>query len=369
MVYIINRAILACLITIIRVEACSQVDKERVLLTGGAGFIGSHVAEALLKKGYTVIIVDNLHPYYDPRLKKANIAHIIDTYKEQLKFYQVNICDKKTLSDIFAHERPSYICHLAACAGVRASIEDPAFYIDTNIQGTLTILELAKQYLVKNCVIASSSSVYGQSKEVPFTESNTATMPCSPYAVSKRASELLSYTYHYLYDIPCTCLRFFTVYGPRGRPDMAPFLFLDAIYQKKPIKQFGNGMAIRDFTYIDDIVNGILQALEKPLGFEIINLGRGEPILLKDFISTIETVTGKKAIIEQTDSFAGDVSITHADITKAQVLLGYQPKVSVREGIQKMFDWYMTEYLPVRPLLRHHFVFIRYKRLFFLYNT
>lgn len=357
----ISLALLICLITSTSSKARSQTEipeNNTVLLTGGAGFIGSHVAEALLKKGHSVIIVDNLHPYYDLRLKRANIADIVSTYKDHLKFYQTSICDKKALDKIFARERPSYICHLAACAGVRASIEDPALYIDTNIQGTLTLLELAKQYPVKNCVIASSSSVYGQSKKVPFVESDVVDMPCSPYAMSKRAGELLSYTYHYLYNIPCTCLRFFTVYGPRGRPDMAPFLFLDAIYQQKPIKQFGNGMAIRDFTYIDDIVNGIVQALDRPLGFEIINLGRGEPVVLKDFIATIEVITGKKAIIEETSAFAGDVSITHADIKKAQALLGYQPKISVQEGIQKMFDWYITDYLPVGPLLRHHFVCI-----------
>ncbi len=318
--------------------------KEKIVVTGGAGFIGSHVAAALLARGDTVIIIDNLNNYYDPKIKRYNLSCVEQKAQEgQLRFYKVDICDKHKLEDIFKQEQPTSICHLAAKAGVRASVNDPASYLTANILGTLNILEMAKQHNIQHLVIASSSSVYGKNSDVPFEESSSADRPCSPYAATKRAIELLAHVYHHLYDLSVTCLRFFTVYGPRGRPDMAPFKFLDAISQGKPITQYGSEQRMRDFTYIDDIVDGVIRALDTPLGYEIINLGTSVPINLKVFIQTIEEVVGKRAHIKRARVPVGDVDVTHADITKARNLLGYEPKVSLREGMQRMFAWYCAD--------------------------
>ena len=319
--------------------------QRKVVVTGGAGFIGSHVVEELLQRGDKVIIIDNFNDYYDPKLKHKNIQEVqqIDT-NNALHVYNVDICDKQKLNEIFSQEQPDIICHLAAYAGVRKSIKEPELYLQTNIIGTLHILEMAHIHNINHVVLASSSSVYGECRDVPFKEDNVQDKQSSPYGMSKRAAELLAYTYYHLYNISCTCLRFFTVYGPRGRVDMAPFIFLDAICQEKPITVFGDGSAIRDFTYIGDIVDGIIRSINKPLGYEILNLGRGEPIVLHDFIQTIEKVVGKKAIIKYTPGFAGDVPITHADVSKAQRLLGYAPKMSVDEGMCKMLEWYLKNY-------------------------
>jgi UDP-glucuronate 4-epimerase len=225
------------------------------------------------------------------------------------------------------------------------SIENPALYIETNIKGTFNIFEVAKTFGIKHCVIASSSSVYGETKFVPFTETDPADRPYSPYAATKRATELFAYNYYHLYDISCSCLRFFTVYGPRGRMDMAPFKFLNSIYNDKTITMYSDGSSMRDYTYIDDIVDGVIRAIDIPCGFEIFNLGRGEPILLKDFIATIEQVVGKKAKIVQKEAFAGDVPLTYTDISHAKEKLGYQSKTSLFEGISRTYAWYKKEYL------------------------
>jgi len=326
------------LIFFIATTSCSA---ERILLTGGAGFIGSHLSERLLRDGHTVIIVDCLTPYYDPKIKQKNLKQIKASDQfNRLRVYYDDIHDQEKLKTIFQTEKPTVICHVAACAGVSPSLEKPEMYVHTNVMGTLHIFEMARMFGVKHIVFASSSSVYGQSTEAPFVEIAAADRPCSPYAVTKRAGELLAHTYTHLYGITCNCLRFFTVYGPRGRPDMAPFKFMDAIYHGRAITQFGDGSSLRDFTYIDDIVDGIVRGLDYRHGFEIFNLGRGEPVTLKTFIQTLEAVVGKKAKIIIKDNQAGDVPATHADIKKAEKLLGYQPKISLRQGLERMFAWY-----------------------------
>jgi UDP-glucuronate 4-epimerase len=326
----------------------TNIFSKTVLVTGGAGFIGSHVAKALLSRGDEVIIIDKLHDYYNPELKRVNLKRLQAHQNFQLlHIYIEDICDNRKFENIIAQHSVDVICHIAACAGVRASVEDPELYMRTNINGTLYVLELAKKYKIPHLVIASSSSVYGNCKNVPFKEEYKTDLPCSPYAMTKRADEMLAYTYHYLFNISCTCLRFFTVYGPCGRPDMAPFKFMDLIHHGQTIQQYGDGKSMRDFTYIDDIVDGIIRAIDKPLAYEVVNLGRGEPVYLHQFIHILEEVMDKKAIIEVVRKPQSDVDMTHADISKARALLGYDPKVSLKEGLKKMYAWYISDYLRV----------------------
>ncbi len=319
---------------------------EKILLTGGAGFIGSHVAEALLDRGDRVIIVDNLSDYYDPELKRRNLENIAHQDKNHhVCFYRTDITDLESLRAIFENEQPTIVCHLAACAGISPSIKDPELYIKNNILGTFNLLEMTRTFGIKHFVFASSSSVYGASNKIPFEECDIVDKPCSPYAATKRACELLAYTYHHLYRFSCNGLRFFTVYGPRGRPDMAPFKFMDAIYKGVPINQHGDGSSMRDYTYIDDIVDGVVKAIDHRFSFEIFNLGRGEPVSLKDFVKLIEMVVHKDAHIIEIENQAGDVYATHASINKAKVMLGFEPKISLYEGIKCMYQWYANEYI------------------------
>ena len=316
---------------------------KKIVVTGGAGFIGSNLTGQLLKRGDSVVVIDNINNYYDEALKYENLAYIkrMDTSKK-LQIYKTDICDVEGLNVIFEKEKPDVICHLAARAGVRSSIKDPTLYLETNIIGTLNIFEMARKYGVNHIVIASSSSVYGDRKKVPFQEDQRADKQSSPYAVSKKSVELLAYAYYHLHGISSTCLRFFTVYGPRGRVDMAPFIFLDAVHRGKTIKLCGDGSIVRDFTCVSDIVDGIILAVDKPLGYEILNLGRGKPINLNEFIATIEKIINKKAKIKHVPVFAADVSITHADISKARKLLGYNPEISVEDGMRYMYEWYCS---------------------------
>lgn len=319
------------------------VDDNRkvVLVTGGAGFIGSNVSDKLMDRGDKVIIVDEMNDYYDVRLKQNNLEFLFRKYgREQCVIYRGDICDVDFISDIFERERPTHLCHLAARAGVRPSIADPYIYVHSNIEGTTRLLDLSRQYKVKNFVYASSSSVYGCSEKEILSESDVVEKPVSPYAATKKACELLAYTFHHLYGLNCTGLRFFTVYGPRGRPDMAPFKFIDRIYNGQPIQQYGDGTTSRDYTYIDDIVAGVIASIDKPLGYEVINLGNGRPYLLKDFISLVEKCVEREAIIEKLPEQPGDVDRTCADISKAKMLLGYEPKVPFEEGIRRTADWY-----------------------------
>lgn len=305
-----------------------------ILVTGGAGFIGSHVCEKLISRGDRVIIVDNLNDYYNPEFKKQNLELLKDA-----SFYQVDITDFKNLTDVFLENQIEKIVHLAARAGVRASLEEPLLYTDVNCIGTTNVLELARKHEVKSVVFGSSSSVYGDRKNGPFKELDNEDNQISPYAVTKRVCEHICRSYAKLFKLKITCLRFFTVYGPRGRPDMAPRMFSDKIMRGEAIDMFGDGSTKRDYTYVSDIVAGILSALDKELEFEIINLGNGNPVVLKDFISIIEDKTGKTAKINKKPMQPGDVGLTFADITKAQKLLDYAPKVGIEEGLGKVVEW------------------------------
>jgi UDP-glucuronate 4-epimerase len=319
--------------------------KKLVLVTGGAGFIGSHVAEALLRRGDDVIIVDEVNDYYDVKLKQANLKLLESQYgKDRLRIYIGDICDVPFISNIFETEKPKWIVHLAARAGVRPSIQDPFIYIHSNVEATTRLLELACKYGNESFVFASSSSVYGGSKASVFKETDVVDFPVSPYAATKKACELIAFTYHHLYGLNVAGLRFFTVYGPRGRPDMAPFKFIDRVSRSLVIQQFGDGSSSRDYTYIDDIVNGVILSLDTPLGYQIYNLGNGNPVGLRDFISIVETAVGKQAVIDILPDQPGDVPRTAADISKARRLLGYEPKVSFEEGISRLAEWYRGYY-------------------------
>lgn len=319
-----------------------------ILVTGCAGFIGSHTTQALLKKGYTVIGVDNLNNYYNPVWKQQNL----ESFQDENNFtnYRVDITDQEGLEKVFIQARKAgqpikKIVHLAARAGVRPSIKQPMLYERVNVAGTLHLLELARQYQVPHFIFASSSSVYGNQKKVPFSETDAVNQPVSLYAATKKAGEMLCYTYADLHEIQLTCLRFFTVYGPAGRPDMAPYLFTEAMLQDEPINKFGDGTTKRDYTYIADIVQGVLAAVERPFAFEIINLGNNQPVSLNEFIATLEEITGKTAKINQMGMQPGDVEITYADISKAQKLLDYEPATTFKEGLTKFVQWYRQKRL------------------------
>jgi len=319
---------------------------KKVLVTGGAGFIGSNVAEYLLERGDDVVLVDEMNDYYDVRIKESNIANLMSKYpeKRRLSFYKGDICDETFLSEVFEKERPKWVCHMAARAGVRPSIEDPFVYIHSNIKGTTHLMEMSHKYGIQNFVFASSSSVYGGSKSTFFSEEESVDNPVSPYAASKKACELLAYTYHHLYKLNISALRFFTVYGPRGRPDMAPFKFIDRVSRGQELQQFGDGSSSRDYTYISDIVDGIVRAIDRPHPYEVFNLGKGNGTSLKDFISLVQKHVGKKANIRVLPDQPGDVPYTCADVSKAYDLLGYKAKVSFEEGIRRTVKWYKETY-------------------------
>jgi len=331
----------------------SFIFSKKILLTGGAGFIGSHVAQALLRRGDSVVIVDNFNDAYDISIKQYNISMVQQSdYHHRLTIYPVDICDKEKMENIFLVEQPDTICHLAARAGVRTSMQNPHEYFRSNNMGTLMIFELARQFNVKHIVCASSSSVYGARHDGSFTETDVVDKQLSTYGVTKRCGELLAYVYHLFYGMSITNLRFFSVYGPRGRMDMAPFIFMDAIYHNNTIVVYGDGSMIRDFTYVDDIVDGVLRSIDTPLGYQILNIGRGEPIVLADFINIMENIVGKRADIQYAAQIASDVPLTHANITKAQELIGYQPQTSVIAGLKKMYDWYKNEFITLSTYLK-----------------
>ncbi|MBU0461229.1 MAG: SDR family NAD(P)-dependent oxidoreductase [Nanoarchaeota archaeon] len=310
----------------------------RILVTGGAGFIGSHVCDELIKRGDEVVCIDSFNDYYNPRIKEQNIKQLLSN--KAFHLFRTDILDANGMSDIFDKHKIEKIIHLAARAGVRPSINNPHLYQEVNIKGTLNLLELAKEHKIKNFVFASSSSVYGGNTKVPFSENDLVDRPVSPYAATKKAGELLCHVYHHLYGLNVSCLRFFTVYGPRGRPDMAPYKFIKWVIEGKPIVRFGDGRTKRDYTYIADIVQGVISALDKNFGFEIFNLGNSEPIELNDFISLIEKITGQNAKINELPVQLGDVDMTHADITKAKKLLDYNPTTRIEEGMEQFYDWY-----------------------------
>jgi UDP-glucuronate 4-epimerase len=319
---------------------------KKVLVTGGAGFIGSHVAQFLLARGDDVIIVDEVNDYYDVTIKESNLQLLRNEYPDEkrLKIYRGDICDENLMISIFEADRPEWVCHMAARAGVRPSIQDPYVYIHSNIKGTTHLLELSAKYGVKNFVFASSSSVYGGSKSTFFSEEEVVDNPVSPYAASKKACELLAYTYHHLYNLNISALRFFTVYGPRGRPDMAPFKFIDRVSRRLEIQQFGDGSSSRDYTYIDDIVDGIVRAVDRPHKYEVFNLGKGSGTSLGEFIYLVQKYTEKEAIVKIMPDQPGDVPYTCADVSKAYRMLGYRSKVTFEEGIRRTVKWYNAVY-------------------------
>lgn len=318
-----------------------EVKEKTILVTGGAGFIGSHLVERLTDKGYFVLCLDNFNDYYDPKLKEKNISGLIE--KPNFRLIRGDILDVPLLNDIFSgnqHPTPTTIVHLAAIAGVRSSIANPEPYVNVDVKGTVNLLAMAKEYGVEQFIFASSSSVYGLNKKTPFSENDPVDLQISPYATAKRAAEIFCKTYNNLYGIPVTILRFFTVYGERQRPDMAISKFTKLIIENKPIPMFGDGNSIRDYTYISDCVDCTSSVIEIPMNFEIINIGSGRIISLKRIIGILEKVTGKRVKIKQIEEQPGDVPITHADISKAERLLGYNPKVSIEEGIRRFFEWY-----------------------------
>jgi UDP-glucuronate 4-epimerase len=319
---------------------------KKVLVTGGAGFIGSHIAKALLDRGDDVVIIDEMNNYYDVQIKRDSLFMLQEQYDDdRLKVYYGDVCNITLMRQIFEIEKPRWICHMAARAGVRKSISDPFVYIHSNIEGTTRLLDLTAQYGgVINFVLASSSSVYGDLDAESFSEFIQVDKPLSPYAATKKACELIAYTYHHLYNINITALRFFTVYGPRGRPDMAPYKFIESISKGSTIQQYGDGSSIRDYTFIDDIVDGVLRSLDRPYPYEIINLGNNNGTSLKEFISLVEHHTGRKAMIDIVGEKPGDVPYTQADIRKANKLLGYLPKVSIQEGIERTVRWYQSTF-------------------------
>lgn len=310
----------------------------KVLVTGGAGFIGSHVTDFLLNRGDEVIVVDSFNDYYSPKIKENNIQQNLNN--PNFKLYKLDITNFDYLKEIFKENKIDKIIHLAARAGVRPSISDPLLYESVNIRGTLNLLELAREFDVKVFILASSSSVYGDRSDSPFRETDNVDNPISPYAATKKAIELLAYTYHHIYKMKVSCLRFFTVYGPRGRPDMMPMLFTEKIANDKDIDLYASGTQKRDFTYVEDIVQGIISALDHEYDYEIFNLGNSNPVETRHFLSIIEKELGKKANVNFLPPQNGDVQLTFADISKAQKLLNYNPKTKVEQGIKNMIDWY-----------------------------
>ncbi|NOY76787.1 MAG: NAD-dependent epimerase/dehydratase family protein [Calditrichaeota bacterium] len=313
----------------------------QILVTGSAGFIGSHLTEKLLSRGDFVAGIDNFNDYYDPRIKRDNLKSALK--HPNFSLFEMDIRDKKGLESIAKDFSFDVIVHLAARAGVRPSLKDPLLYQDVNIRGTMNLLEVARDQDIPKFVFASSSSVYGSNKKVPFSETDNVDHPVSPYAATKKAGELIGYTYHHLYGFSFTGIRFFTVYGPRQRPDMAIHKFTALIDQGMEIPVFGDGLSRRDYTYVDDIVDGIIRIIDKSTGYALYNLGDSRTIGLMEMIQTIEKYLGKKAKIKKLPFQPGDVPITYADITKAQAELGYEPKVLFDEGIQKFIHWYLEK--------------------------
>ena len=310
----------------------------RILVTGGAGFIGSHLVEKLLRDGHDVVILDDFNDFYDPEIKRENIAPV----SREVAIHQIDLRDSVAVRSLFRSEKFDAIAHLAARAGVRPSIQQPQLYYDTNVIGTLHLLEAARVTGVQRFVFASSSSVYGIGRTTPFSEDLHLTQTISPYAASKIAGEFLCSTYSHLYQLRVLALRYFTVYGPRQRPDLAIHRFTRRIHFGKAIDQFGDGTTRRDYTYIDDIIQGTMAALKYDGAlFDVFNLGESETIQLSDLIAAIESALGKKATINHLPEQPGDVPLTCADISKARRLLGYDPKTAFAEGLPRFVNWFL----------------------------
>lgn len=311
--------------------------QQTVLVTGAAGFIGSHAAEALLGEGFAVVGVDNFCDFYDRSWKEMNLKSVSGP---RFDVAEIDITDASSINSLIARTRPCAILHLAAMAGVRPSIEQPAYYARVNVEGTTCLLQAAVEHKVGKFLFASSSSVYGNLSKVPFSEEDPVAAPISPYAATKRAGELLCYTYWHLYKLPIFCLRFFTVFGPRQRPDLAIHKFTRLISQGKPIPVFGDGSTSRDYTFVADIVDGILACLQRCDRYRIYNLGGSDPVTLGRLIEELEKTIGRKAIIDRRPSQPGDVERTFADLTRSRAELGYQPRVPLSEGLKRFVAWF-----------------------------
>jgi len=315
------------------------MNKKNILVTGGAGFIGSNLVDRLLDMGHSVAVVDSFSPFYDISIKRKNLdyAHSFDNFS----LYEIDVRDSELISEVFVLNHFDTVVHLASKAGVRPSIRLPRAYFDVNVNGTINILEECRQHNIKNFIYASSSSVYGNSRSVPFKETDNVDFPISPYAASKKTGELICHNYHHLYGINIFALRFFTVYGERNRPDMGMYKFLHAINEGRTIQLYGNGEPLRDYTYVKDIVDGVIKSLEKVNGFEIFNLGESQTISVNGLIKVFEDKLGRKAVTEMLDMQPGDMMETYADISKAKKMLDYNPHTSVEDGVEKLIEWFL----------------------------
>ena len=322
----------------------SNHSKLKYLVTGAAGFIGFYTAKRLLEQGHQVVGLDNLNDYYETELKQHRLAQLIPF--ANFTFVDLDLANREGMAALFATEKFDRVIHLAAQAGVRYSIENPFAYVDSNLVGMMTILEGCRHNKVQHLVYASSSSVYGMNDKIPFSEEDQVDNPVSLYAATKKSNELMAHSYAKLYNLPVTGLRFFTVYGPAGRPDMAPWLFTEAILQDKPIKVFNHGKMMRDFTYIDDIVEGVIRIQDvipaDAIPYSLFNIGNNEPIQLSRFIAAIESATGKSAEKIMLDMQPGDVERTYADTSRLEKIVGYKPKTEIEQGIAKFVDWYKS---------------------------
>lgn len=313
----------------------------KVLITGGAGFIGSHVTDALLARGDEVVCLDNFNDYYSPAQKERNLAAAMSN--RNFSLYRADLRDFEAVQSVFEKSRPDKILHLAGMANIRYSVQHPLLYEEVNVRGTTHILECARLAKIEQVVMASSSSIYGGVTRVPFVEDERVDRPLSPYAATKRAAELIGFTYHNLYGLKFTALRFFTVYGPRNRPDMAVYLFTSAIDRDEPLKLFGDGSARRDWTFVGDTARGVIAALDRPFDYEIINLGNSHNQSEMDLIHAAENALGKKAIINYVERPSTELPVTYADISKARRLLDFEPATNFEEGYARFFEWYVRE--------------------------
>ncbi len=310
------------------------------LVTGGAGFIGSHLCEALLERGHSIIALDNFDDYYDPAIKEKNVRNCLN-YSD-FHLVRGDILNPQQLEEVFSGQKPDMVIHLAARAGVRPSIMHPLLYQKVNIEGTVNVLETMKKHGVNKLILASSSSVYGNNEKIPYSETDNVDRAISPYAATKKACEVLAYTYYHLYNIETFCLRFFTVYGPRQRPEMAIHQFTRKIFSGLPVQLYGDGSTSRDYTYIEDIIHGILGCIDNLKGYEILNLGESKTITLINLVRLIEKELNKKAIIEWLPLQPGDVIRTYADIEKARQLIRYCPKTAIEDGIGRFVRWFTS---------------------------